>query len=231
MSDAFHRPTLTFPTGAYNATQVRLYGIRSDTGLGVPGQPAAFADTGISIESDSHAGINEEELHIFRQILRNNDPKENFEKLIFELNENIPSIPITFTFHLKIETKIGTIVIAVKNPGTAVGQVDLRKQMSCGIIVGYAYEGHTYDLPKPKIMLLPVAPEFTIPDDDSGYKLKEAENYAVWIVDKLDECIEFEMNQGFVEQLVLEANLPGKRAPSMYAAKMMMGHRSGRLSE
>ena len=39
------------------------------------------------------------------------------------------------------------------------------------------------------------------------------------------------MNQGFVEQIVLEANLPGKRAPSMYAAKMMMGHRSGRLSE
>lgn len=231
MSDDFHRPTLTFPTGAYNATQVRLYGIRSDTGLGVPGQPAAFADTGISIESDSNAGINREELHIFRDIVKNNDPKENFQKLIYELNEKIPRIPITFTFHLKIETKIGTIVIAVKNPGTTIGQIDFRKQMSCGIIVGYSYEGHTYDLPKPKIMLIPVAPELTIPEDDSGYKLKESENYAVWIVDKLDECIEFEMNQGFVEQIVLEANLPGKRAPSMYAAKMMMGHRSGRLSE
>ena len=53
----------------------------------------------------------------------------------------------------------------------------------------------------------------------------------MWIVDKLDECVEFEMNQGFVEQLVLEANLPGKRAPSMYAGRMMLGHRSGRLSE
>ncbi len=25
--DEFHRPTATFPSGAYNATQVRLYGL------------------------------------------------------------------------------------------------------------------------------------------------------------------------------------------------------------
>jgi hypothetical protein len=39
------------------------------------------------------------------------------------------------------------------------------------------------------------------------------------------------MNQGFVEQLVLDANLPGKRAPNMYVGRMMLGHRSGKLSD
>jgi hypothetical protein len=70
-----------------------------------------------------------------------------------------------------------------------------------------------------------------IPVDDCGYDAKAADNYKVWIVDKLDPCVEFEMNQGFVEQLVLEANLPGKRSPTMYAGRMMLAHRSGRLTE
>ena len=30
MSDNYHRPTLTFPNGLYNATQVRLYGVWQD---------------------------------------------------------------------------------------------------------------------------------------------------------------------------------------------------------
>ncbi len=59
----------------------------------------------------------------------------------------------------------------------------------------------------------------------------EPDRYMLWIVDKLDECVEFEMNQGFVEQLVLDANMPGKRSPTMYASRMQMAHRSGRLSE
>ena len=31
---------------------------------------------------------------------------------------------------------------------------------SWGVIYGYAYEGHCYDLPKPKLMLLPSRPSF-----------------------------------------------------------------------
>ncbi|TGV46656.1 hypothetical protein EN784_54710, partial [bacterium M00.F.Ca.ET.141.01.1.1] len=55
-----------------------------------------------------------------------------------------------------------------------------KKKFSSGIIFGYAYEGHTYDLPKPKIMLIP-APPLEIPGDDSGYDLKK-DYYRVWIV-------------------------------------------------
>ena len=33
------------------------------------------------------------------------------------------------------------------------------------------------------------------------------------------------------EQIVLEANLPGKRSPKSYSATMQLAHRSGRLTE
>lgn len=100
--------------------------------------------------------------------------------------------------------------------------------VSSGIIFGYAFEGHCYDLPRPKLMFLSVLPAI-IPDGDCGYK--EKKDYRVWIVDKLDQCLELEMNQGFVEQIVLEANLPGKRSPTAYAGKAYLSHRSGRLGE
>ena len=80
-------------------------------------------------------------------------------------------------------------------------------------------------------MLIPASPEKFFPYDDSAYARKKSSGYAVWIVDKLDQCIEFELNQGFIEQLVLEANLPGKRAPTSYAGRASLGHRSGKLGE
>jgi len=105
-----------------------------------------------------------------------------------------------------------------------------EEALEAGIIFGYAYEGHCYDLPKPKIMLIP-AIGIEVPPDDCGYDMKPTEEYRVWVVDKLEKCIEIEVDQGFVEQLVLEANLPGKRSPNMYAGRMALAHRSGRLSE
>ena len=116
------------------------------------------------------------------------------------------------------ETSSSFIQIDTKTPGQHVRIYSFGgtkcKPISCGIIVGYSFEGHCYDLPKPKIMFIPAAPR-DIPVDDCGYDVKYVaaarDKYRLWIVDKLDECIEFEMNQGFVEQLVLDANLPGKR--------------------
>jgi len=103
--------------------------------------------------------------------------------------------------------------------------------MEAGIIFGYAFEGHCYDLPKPKIMLIPAASKDLKPKDhDCGYSDKPG--YRVWVVDKLEKCVEIEVNQGFVEQLVLEANLPGRRSPLTYrATQIASSHRGGRLSE
>ncbi len=206
MSDDYHRPTLKFPDGSgYNPSQVRLYGIASPVERRVES-----ANNGESISFPIDAGA----FNIVVEV-----------KKVSPLDgDGLYATHIVLTMK-----KLGTLVMtATLTKGLA---ARTGSGISCGIIVGYAYEGHTYDLPKPKIMILPVEPQARIPDDDSGYDAKQNENYAVWLVDKLDECAEFEMNQGFVEQLVLDANLPGKRAPNMYVGRMMLGHRSGKLSD
>lgn len=170
MSEDVVRPTLTYPGGAFSATQVRLYGL-------LP-------------EEVSLSGGKEKSA-------------EKYKKLLIELR------------------KLGKANLSTEG-GT--------QETSCGIIVAYSYEGRTYDLAKPKIMIIPALPQADIPKDDSGFDAKGS-RYAVWLVDKLDDCVEFEIGQGTIEQIVLEADLPGKRAPNIYAMRMMMGHRSGRLSE
>lgn len=115
-------------------------------------------------------------------------------------------------------------------------------ERSIGIIYGYAFEGHCYDLPRPMLMLIPALPKDkvepvdprtpdngVIPSKDCDYDGRPG--YRVWVVDKLDQCDVIDINSGFIEQLVLEANMPGKRSPSSYSAHMQFAHRSGRMPE
>ncbi|AZO28954.1 MULTISPECIES: hypothetical protein [Mesorhizobium] len=221
MSDDYHRPTYTSTDahGAFNATQVRLYG--------VPGLPKPE-------HKNDFGGIN--------TIVKENQYAITFSKLaegdLDYTDELLQSIRLMFDKQedKKPDSSYVFVKSVLENYMLLISAIDIQpetkkdtKKFSSGIIFGYAYEGHTYDLPKPKIMLIP-APPLEIPSDDSGYDLKK-DYYRVWIVDKLDQCVEFEMNQGFIEQLVLEANLPGKRSPTMYAARQALGHRSGRLTE
>ena len=77
-------------------------------------------------------------------------------------------LPIGCAYQLPFDVKkLGTVVVSVS---ISLGEAaQKQKIISCGIIVGYAYEGHTYDLPKPKIMIIPALPEPKIPADDSGF--------------------------------------------------------------
>ena len=212
MGDDYHRPTYTTSNvhGAYNATQVRLYGIPGLTGNHEDGKffsgktkEYGLAAIGIKYTGDRIEPAKLDEIRV---------------KL------GLDSLPSSAVF---INTKIQNYMIMLAAISL---NSDPVEKLSSGVIFGYAYEGHCYDLPKPKIMLIPATDE-EIPCDDCGYELKKGSNYRVWIVDKLQECIELDMNQGFIEQLVLEANLPGRRSPTMYAGKMMTAHRSGRLTE
>ena len=244
MSDEFHRPTLTFPTGAYNATQVRLYGLApksSDTGVLIPQVAKLRGGVGeLEVSISVTTGLADEDERQFNalnpivQKLREDCKTDGqiFSELVKDaapiqgLDGQEPKLAYVSKISIQMK-QLGSVWIS--STITRKQAVESNRIISCGIIVGYAYEGHTYDLPKPKIMIIPTLPEPKIPKDDSGFD--EKEDYSVWLVDKLDECVEFELNQGFVEQLILDANLPGKRAPNMYAGRMMMGHRSGRLTE
>lgn len=95
---------------------------------------------------------------------------------------------------------------------------------SIGVIYGYAYEGHCYKLPKPQIMLLPVAPA-SIVDGDCGYKAELG--YAVWQLDKLERAVALDVRTDDLKTLVLDANTPGNRSPLAYAqAQALAPHRS-----
>jgi hypothetical protein len=238
MSEEFHKPTYTAPQGethrAYNASQVRLYGVQ---GISFPGAakkgdvPAMRVLTGASNE----VVVSVIETEKPDKPLSDDTMIANLRKA---LGQSLNKAESSFIFLKTIMTRYMFYLSAVKMPEATraelvKGQGGMQMpegDLSSGIIFGYAYEGHCYDLPKPKIMLIPALPE-PIPDDDSGYYSKRNKDYRVWIVDKLDVCIEIDINQGFVDQIVLEANLPGKRSPSMYAAKMTMAHRGGRLTE
>jgi len=228
MSDDFHRPTYTVPGevhGAYNASQVRLYGIPgpifTKPGKAPKGEPPTpDVVTGVS----DGLGL----AFAFAKIKPStgNEPNSVIAALSKGFKQIFRAADSSFVF-IKSAMKDYMIMLGAID----VGPEDLSRQrrLSAGVIFGYAYEGHCYDLPKPKIMLIPALP-VEIPSDDCGYDRKKPD-YMVWIVDKLDQCIELEVSQGFIEQLVLEANLPGKRSPAMYAGRMLLGHRGGRMTE
>lgn len=235
MSDDIHRPTYTSanannePTNAeghYNPTQVRLYGIPGRPGLVLTGPKATVS----SFDGAAHIRIDlsepekaKEDIERVIEMLKalRKDPRRS---IIDEARSSWPGEP-GGTYQLGLTMKeFGTVFLGSESKGEGM--------LSSGIMFGYAYEGHTYDFPKPKIMLVPSRPlAGRIPNDDSGYDAKYDEGYRVWLVDKLDRCIEVEANQGFIDELVLEANLPGKRSPTMYGAKMALAHRGGRLGE
>ncbi|MDR6289548.1 MULTISPECIES: hypothetical protein [Inquilinus] len=233
MADDFHRPTLTFPDGAYNATQVRLYGISAPDDLSYSNDPKKELDDGsYSIMISPVSVIKNSDQQATSSVVDELRKKKLSNSGIFHniLEDHSVKIPVAYYQIIKFDVKqYGTVGLVLFN-SSAPEAPSPNRFSSCGIIVGYAYEGHCYDLPKPKIMVLPTPP-VPIPEDDCGYQLKRDSNYRLWVVDKLEECVEFEMNQGFIEQIVLEANLPGKRSPTSYVGRAMLAHRNGRLTD
>ncbi len=223
MSDDFHRPTYTTDKkdlhGTFNATQVRLYGIPglTDDNKARDNKVNMYSVVGSKLTAivKSDYGPDLERLAPLGELFGGTVTEANY----------------SYVFINAIMKRYLIMLGALKtDPSAAEKECGEPDPLTAGIIFGYAYEGHTYDLPKPKIMLIPAVPQ-DIPCDDSGYNRKSSSGYRVWLVDKLDQCVEIDINQGFVEQLVLEANLPGKRSPNMYVGRMMMSHRSGRLTE
>ncbi|MBB4292254.1 hypothetical protein GGE16_004330 [Rhizobium leguminosarum] len=110
----------------------------------------------------------------------------------------------------KIKLKVGNCYILI-DPGKV-------EMVSIGVIYGYAYEGHCYKLPKPRIMYLPVKAT-QIPHDDCGCDCgySPALGYSVWSLDKLERVIALDVRSDDIKTLILDENLPGNRSPLAYA--------------
>ncbi|WP_292574589.1 hypothetical protein, partial [Mesorhizobium sp.] len=104
MSDDYHRPTLTFPSGAYNATQVRLYGLGAEIGLSVPGAPAPFGDTGMYVETAPGAPITDEQRANALEVLGKYNSNKGRQDILNGIIP-FPKIPIRVSYHFKIDLK------------------------------------------------------------------------------------------------------------------------------
>lgn len=114
-----------------------------------------------------------------------------------------------------IKLKVGNCYIMID-----VGEVPME---SIGVIYGYAYEGHCYKLPKPRIMYLPSQPKPILGGDcgcDCGYVTELG--YAVWSLDKLTRVIALDVRSDDLKTLVLDENMPGSRSPLAYSQTLAL---------
>ncbi|MDJ1158197.1 hypothetical protein QNA08_08120 [Chelatococcus sp. SYSU_G07232] len=103
-----------------------------------------------------------------------------------------------------------------------------KDEVSVIAAYGYAYEGHCYRFDKPKLFVFPY-PLAGAPPGAKGCGF-DGLGYSMWRMRSLDEVLELNIALDTLEKLALEANLPGKRAPTSYEANMQVAHRGGRLT-
>lgn len=128
---------------------------------------------------------------------------------------------------------------------TVVLQLDLRYRAGAGgfaplpnnmvviaAIYGYAFEGHCFRPDKTRIYAFyydgPDLPALGCGFDETGPLASNS--YRMWRLKMRTPLMEISATVDTAETLILDANLPGKRAPNTYDSRMQMSHRGGRLT-
>lgn len=99
------------------------------------------------------------------------------------------------------------------------------REIAIVVTYGYSFEGHCYRFDRPKIFVF-----------DGFEEVKEASgcgfgaDYSMWHISSKQILLELSTRTDEAEVLVLEANLPGNRAPNTYGNSYQLAHRSGRLN-
>jgi hypothetical protein len=90
---------------------------------------------------------------------------------------------------------------------------------------GYAYEGHCYRFEKTKIMVF-VGGDGKPANGGCGF----SGEYKMWRLQPNARIVELSTLAGTVQEVILDAGLPGRRAPATYRGEMQLVHRGGRLT-
>ncbi len=119
-----------------------------------------------------------------------------------------------------------------------------KVQYELALIYGYSYEGHCYTLPRPcAIVVLKenrIDPatgcgfegEFlTREPDNKGKRKTKPVRYSMWLADKLHKTLEVSVRKGFIEEIILDQNVAGPKAPVAYSTKVQLAHRGGKLND
>jgi hypothetical protein len=90
---------------------------------------------------------------------------------------------------------------------------------------GYAYEGHCYRFDKTKIMVF-AGDEGKPANGGCGF----GADYKMWRLQPTARIVELSTLAGTVQEVILDAGLPGRRSPATYRGDMQLVHRGGRLT-
>jgi hypothetical protein len=104
------------------------------------------------------------------------------------------------------------------------GQIADNKYLAIAVIYSYSYEGACYRLDRPRLMIISAKAK---DPEGCGYG---GTKYKMWRIDSKHLIMELNSTVDLAEHLILEANLPGNRAPNTYGNNMAMAHRGNRLS-
>src|SRR3954451_12447776 len=105
MSDDYHRPTLTFPSSAYNATQVRLYGIAGDLAFSLPDHPAVVAGTGTFVATEPGITNSAKDTKVALDLLKKHNSNAGRRNILANNIPPFPSIMIKVVYSFKIDVK------------------------------------------------------------------------------------------------------------------------------
>ena len=109
------------------------------------------------------------------------------------------------------------------------------------LVYGYAYQGHCYRLDKQKILAFngqnngvhAIGCHFEFPFTNPTVNVPTNIPlgwYRMWGVRASNYALEMQVSYDRFEKLILEANLPGRRAPNTYEAQAQLAHRGGRVT-
>jgi hypothetical protein len=125
------------------------------------------------------------------------------------------------------DTRGPLVNISVSPSATPAPPTAAPTAWQAALIYGYSFEGQCYSLPKPCVMVVRGAGAAAV---GCGYNLPTPMGYMMWTADKLERTATISVEQGTIEDLVLQQNVGGK-APSAYGTRVQVAHRGGKLTE
>lgn len=112
------------------------------------------------------------------------------------------------------------------------GDEDAKDHIATIVAYGYAFEGACYRFDRPRVLI--IEPERVGGKVDGepakGCGFGGVGGYKMWRISKGESVVDMTIGMGPAEEIVLEPNRPGNRAPNTYGNKLAVGHRGKQLT-
>lgn len=143
-------------------------------------------------------------------------------------------VPLNVNNHAKLPFGDDQLRLEMRRRNSVSGEFDdviSQADISIALVYGYGFEGHCYRFDRPKIMIFKAAGGEK-PAVGCGFDgFPAGQSYSMWRIRSKTELMELNTSYDTAEVLVLQTNLPGKRAPNTYSNNMQLAHRGGRLTQ